>query len=284
MKTEERPVAFSLRLYRALANAFPYEFKNAYHDELLQVTEDAIEPVWRRYGVLGLVRLLLDVAIRVPAEHFAELRQDIRYGLRALANSRGFTAVAVISLSLGLCIAASAYSELHGLVFRDIAGAVNPDELTALQLPVSYPAYRRYHDRSDLFSSTAAYVAPVPFAISLGGYTERTWGHLVTTSYFSTFGVRPFLGRFFEDDQQQFRESPAIVLSYRFWQDHLGGDPLIIGKVLRVNGHPCTVIGIGPIDFLGASPALFRADLWMPLSAGEHIAPELAGNALESKT
>jgi hypothetical protein len=73
-----RPVKIRLRLYRALAGAFPYEFKNAYGGELVQVTEDAIEDIWRRHGVFGLMRLLLDIALRVPAGHLAELRQDVR--------------------------------------------------------------------------------------------------------------------------------------------------------------------------------------------------------------
>ena len=114
-----RPVAVSLRLYRALARAFPYEFKNAFGDELVQLTEDAIEPIWRRQGVPGLVWLLADIALRVPTEHLAELRQDIRYGLRMLARSPGFTAVALVSLGLGICIATCAYSEMNGL-FRDL--------------------------------------------------------------------------------------------------------------------------------------------------------------------
>src|ERR1035438_783786 len=189
-----RPPAVTLRIYRALARAFPQEFKNVYGDELLQVAEDAIEPVWRRHGFAGLVRLLLDVAIRVPAEYLAELRQDIRHGLRMLAGSPGFTAVALISLSLGICIATCSYSEVNGLL-RDLPGVPNPDQLVALQTPTSFPNYQRFRELNDLFSGAFAYVAPVPFGIWLNGRAERTWGHLVTASYFSTLGVHALLGQ-----------------------------------------------------------------------------------------
>jgi predicted permease len=210
--------------------------------------------------------------------YLAELRQDIRYGLRMLAGSPGFTAVALVSLSLGICIATCAYSEMNGLL-RDLPGVRNPDELVALQTPASYPNYKRYRERTDIFSDTFAYIAPVPFGVSNGGRTERTWGHLVTASYFSTLGVRPSSGRFFEND----REQSVVVVSYRFWREHLGADPSIIGKSLRVNGYPSIVIGVGPKDFLGASPALFVSDLWVPVSVDARMAPELADNALERR-
>ncbi len=276
-------IGISLRLYRALAAAFPYEFRNAYEEELTQVTEDAIEEIRRRHGVFGLVRLMADIAVRVPAEHLAEISLDIRYGLRMLASSPGFTAVALISLSLGICVATSAYSELNGLVLRDIPGVSNPGELVALQAPASYPSYRRYRDRGDLFASTLAFAAPTPFGVSIGGRTERTWGHLVTPSYFSTLGVQPALGRFFDAEQERPGQSPILVVSYRFWQDRLGSDPSVIGQTLRVNGHVCTIVGVGPRDFVGASPMVFAADLWMPVSTDPRVAPELADNALERR-
>ena len=259
------------------------EFNNAYGDELVQVTEDTIEPIWQRHGVLGLVRLLTDIALRVAIEHLAELRQDVRYGLRMLANSPGFTLVALVSLSLGIAIATCAYSEVNGLILRDVPGVPKPEELVALQAPTSYAQYKRYRERSDLFSSTLAYVAPVPFGVSLDGHTERTWGHLVTPSYFSTLGVHPVLGRFFEQEQEQPGRAPVIVVSYRFWQQHLGSDPSAVGRTLRINGQPCTVIGVGPRDFLGASPGYFAADVWMPVSVPARLAPELADNALERR-
>ena len=278
-----RPVAISLRMYRALARAFPQEFKNAYGDELVQVTEEAIEPIWRRHGVPGLVRLLVDIAIRVPAEYLAEFRQDVRYGLRTLAASPGFTAVALISLSLGAAVATSAFSELNGMVLRDLPGVAKPDELVMVQAPASYPQYKRYRELTDVFSSTFAYVAPVPFGVSLAGRTERIWGHLVTPSYFPTLGLRPAAGRFFDKQQEQPGQPPVAVVSYRFWQDHLGADPSVIGKTLRVNAHLATIIGVGPKDFLGASPMFFPADIWLPVSVGGRVAPELADNALERR-
>ncbi|HEV8037425.1 MAG TPA: ABC transporter permease [Bryobacteraceae bacterium] len=210
--------------------------------------------------------------------YFADLRQDTRHGLRVLAGSPGFTFVALFSLTLGIAIATSAYSEMNGMILRDLPAVPNPDQLVALQLPASYPSYKRYRELTGVFSSTLAYLAPVPFSVSINGHTERTWGHLVTPSYFSTLGVRPALGRLFDSTQEQ---SPAVVVSYRFWQNHLASDPSIAGETLRVNGYPCVVTGVGPKDFLGASPVLFAADLWMPLSTDANIAPELAGNALE---
>src|ERR1017187_9106786 len=276
------PVAAGLRLYRGLANAFPDEFNNDYGEELLRAGEDSIEPVWRRHGVLGLGRLLLDMAIRLPAEHFAEWRKDVRYALRSLAGSPGFTLVALLSLILGICIATCAYSEMNGLL-RDLPGVHNPDQLVALHSPVSYPAYQQYRELNDVFSGTFAYVAPVPFGVSLGGRTERTWGHLVTPSYFSTLGVRPLLGRFFDQADEQPGRAPAVVISHRFWEDRLGSDPAIVGTTIRIGGYATTVIGVGPDEFRGASPALFPADLWLPVSVDARLAPELADHALERR-
>ena len=249
----------------------------------MQIADDTIEPIWRRHGVLGLVRLITDIALRATIEHLAELRQDVRYGLRMLANSPGFALVALVSLSLGIAIATCAYSEVNGLILRDLPGVPKPEELVALQAPTSYTLYKRYRERNDLFSSTLAYVAPVPFGVSLDGHTERTWGHLVTPSYFSTLGVRPVLGRFFEQEQEQPGGAPVIVVSYRFWQQHLGSDPSAMGRTLRINGQPCTVIGVGPKDFLGISPGYSAADVWMPVSVPARLAPELADNALERR-
>ncbi|MGO9256077.1 MAG: ABC transporter permease [Bryobacteraceae bacterium] len=273
--------SISLRLYRTLARAFPYDFKNAYGDQLTHVTEEAIEGIWRRYGLLGLARLLLDLAIRIPAEHLAEFGQDLRYGLRMLAGAPGFTAVALISLTLGIGIATAAFSEMNGFVMRDVPAVRDPGGLVLFKSPVAYPDYKRYRDRTDLFSTTMAYMAAVPLGVSLGGRTERVWGHLVTASYFSTLGVEPALGHWFAAAEEQPGHAPNVAVSYRFWRNYLGFDPAIIGKVLRVNGQPCTITAVGPEEFQGASPMAYVADLWLPVGAGAGVAPELAGDVLE---
>jgi predicted permease len=278
-----RPVAIGLRLYRTLAGAFPQEFKNVYGDDMLQVADEAIEPIWQRHGIMGLIRLLADIIVRLPIEYGTEVRQDLRYGLRMLAGSPGFTAVALISLGLGICAPTCFFSELNGTVLRDIPGVAQPGELVSLNAPMSYPTYRRIEERSDLFTSTLAYVAPVPFGVSLGGRKERIWGHLVTPSYFHALGIRPALGRFFDETYEQPGPTSAVVVSYRMWQNDLGSDREAIGKTLRINGHACTILGIGPKEFLGASPMFFEADLWLPFSAGGSVAPELSDHALERR-
>ncbi len=277
------PTALTLRLYRALARAFPYEFRNAYENELLQVTEEAVKPIWRRHGVLGLARLLADIALRIPVEYAAEFRGDIRYGLRMLRASPGFTAVSVASLTLGIGVATAAYSEMNGFIGRDVPAVVRPGELVVLKSAASFPDYGRYRERRDLFSGTLAYRAPVAFGISLNGRTERTWGHLVTSSYFPALGVQAALGRVLNAVDDQPGRAPVVVVSHRFWRNHLGSDPAAIGKPLAINGQPCTVIGVAPEDFQGASPMAFIADVWLPLSVGATVAPELADNVLERR-
>jgi macrolide transport system ATP-binding/permease protein len=98
-------------------------------------------------------------------------------------------------------------------------------------------------------------------------------------------GVESTLGRVFhEGGARLVREQVCeVVLSHRFWKNRLDGDTLVRGKILRLNGKPCTVIGVTPSDFLGASPFLFPADIWMTITAGSAVAPELADNALERR-
>jgi predicted permease len=181
---------------------------------------------------------------------------------------------------MGICIAACAFSEMNGMVLRNLPVVSKPDELVALELPVTYPEFKRYRERSEVFVAAAVYIAPVPFTLSFAGHKQRIWGHLVSGSYFSTLGVAPAIGRLFGAAEEEPGTAPEVVLSYRFWEEQLGR-AAVVGKTLPVNGRPCTVVGIGPKNFLGASPALYVADLWIPVTVGSQLAPELENDALK---
>jgi predicted permease len=259
----------ALRVHDSMARLFPEEFRDSFGEDMNQTAKDAIHDI-------GAARLLSDTAFRVVAEHAAQFGRDVKYSLRTLAGSPGFTAVALISLSLGICIATCGFSEMNGMVLRDLPGAVRPQQLVGVPLPVSYPAWRRFHARQDLFSDSAAYISAVPFGVALNGHTERVWGHLVTPTYFSTFGVTPAIGRFFTADPN----SRVAVLSHRFWKEHFAAYPTIAGRTIRINGQPVTIVGVAAPDFLGAMP-MTPADLFLPLPPDPSIEPALTAAALE---
>ena len=275
-----RSDGFLLRLYLNLVRLFPHRFRCAFENEMSATTQDAADWI-RRQGLLGLVSLFADLAAQLTAAHLRELLWDLRYEIRLLIRKPAFTFVAVVSMSLAICAGSAFFSELNGTILRNVPGVTRADEIVALQQTVSYPAFRRFRDQKDLFASTSAYVAPVPFGVSLDAHTERIWGHIVTPGYFSTLGVSPAAGRLFDARDGGPQGIPPIIVSDRFWKNSLGADPNVIGRPIHVNGKVCTIVGVTPKGFQGASPMMFVADLWLPVSAGAAVAPELADNALE---
>jgi predicted permease len=280
MESETRSSGFVFRLYRNLMRFFPHRFRCAFEHEMRQTTDEAAAWI-QRQSLFGLVLLFTDLAVQLTVAYLREFIWDLRCEVRQLIRRPVFTFVAVTSMSLAICAGSAFFSELNGTILRDVPGVAKADGLITLQQPISYPAYRRFRDHEDMFSSTAAYVAPVPFGVGFNGHTERTWGHIVTSDYFSTLGVTAETGRVLDARDEVKQGTPPIVVSDRFWKNNLGSDPDVIGKAIDINGKLCTIVGVAPVGFQGASPMMFVADLWLPVSAGEAVAPELADNALE---
>src|SRR5664279_6620904 len=141
-------VNICLSLYRYLANAYPHEFRMVYGQDLDRLGEDAVPEAWRRYGLFGLLRLLADIAVRLPGEYLGEIRQDVVYAVRVLARSPGFAAVATLSLALGIAMCSVILCGSSS-VLRPMPGARDPGALVAARKGVSYPCLLYTSDAAD---------------------------------------------------------------------------------------------------------------------------------------
>jgi macrolide transport system ATP-binding/permease protein len=281
-----RRLNFCLTLYRRLASGYPHEFRMLYGEDLDRLGEDAVPEVSRRYGLPGLLRLLADIAVQLPAMYLREIRQDVTYALRVLAKSPGFTSVAVLSLAIGIGICCAILSEMQSIVGPP-PGVRDPAALVTFHWSMaSYPYFERYRDEHQAVAAATAFLGPVPFAVAFtgdkGARAERFYGHLVSPGYFTTLGVAPAAGRVFGPETEKPGMPPVAVVSDRFWRAHLGADPHAVGRRLRLNGLMATIVGVGPKDFLGIWPGN-PADLFVPATCDASVAPELSGDPLERR-
>jgi len=193
---------------------------------------------------------------------------DIRYAIRKLIRTPGFTLAALLSLGLGIGANTAIYSIVDAVILDPLA-VTEPDRLVAVYTSggsgtvhsnPSFPDYLDYA-ATDVFVELAAY-APTELSLAAAGSSQRVAGLLVTGNYFRTLGLRPAAGRLIlPDDDVQGAAASVVVLAHRYWQARFGGDRDVIGSTLELNGEPFTVIGVAPQGFRGvrldASPTLF---------------------------
>ena len=197
--------------------------------------------------------------------HFFEtVVQDVRFGLRMLRKSPGFTAVAVLTLALGIGANTAIFSIVDSLLLRPLP-VQDPGQLTVLAFrqgsgplltQFSIPDYRDIATQAkSVFSGV--YGIQLGFdGIAVEGKADRTLTAYVTGNYFTSLGLKPFLGRLILPSEGQTPGAdPVVVLSYAYWQGHLGADRFVIGRRILVNGHPSTVVGVAPQGFDGLYPA-----------------------------
>jgi len=198
---------------------------------------------------------------------------DIRHGLRVLWKSPGFTAVAVVTLALGIGANSAIFSVVNAFLLRPLP-VKDPQQLMVLANShpenedphnISYPDYLDYRAQSDAFSDMSA--ADIDFVgLSADGKAERAFAYLVTGNYFSMLGIEPALGRLILPAEGKTPGAdPVVVLDYKYWRRRFGGDPSVVGKAVSVNGRPCTIVGVTPEPFHGTF-AIAEAEIYMPLS------------------
>jgi putative ABC transport system permease protein len=217
-----------------------------------------------------------DTAIR----WFDDFVQDTRFALRTLRHSPGFALTAVVTLALGIGVNIGMFSLVNGLLLRPLYE--RPDEVVAVSWRsttpsgeyrgFSYPSYLDLREgTADVFANLAAY-STVFAGLDVGEGPRRTLASAVTANYFQIFGKPLALGRPFTADEERLGADIRVaVISHQLWERG-GADPGILGRSIRVNGEPFTVVGVAPKGFTGTS--IPGPDVWVPLGARE--AHELA--------
>jgi predicted permease len=216
--------------------------------------------------------------------------QDLRFGLRMLWRSPGFSILAILCLTLGIGANAAVFSWVEGILFRPYPAVTHQERLVALggtaqgetgATALSWPDFVDLQRNCTLFDTL--FVSKITgTTLSIGDRAERTTGSIVSANYFDAIGVRPILGRGFEPGEDTGRSAhPVAVISHQLWQGRFKGDLEIIGKTQRLNGVVHTIVGVAPEGFYGTFVG-WGMQFWVPASMEEIF--ESGGYKLEDRS
>jgi predicted permease len=201
------------------------------------------------------------------------LLEDLRFGFRGLAKHPGFTAVAALSLALGIGANTTIFTFVNAILLRPLpvrdsgklVSVFTVDPKIPGDLGCSYLNYNDYRDRNHSFSSLLLY-ATERGDLMRREASQQVYFQIVSANYFQTLGVAPVVGRAFLPQEDTAPGAyPVAVVSHALWQREFGGDPGIAGRSVEVNGQPLRIVGVAPPGFQGVS-LLNPADLWVPTS------------------
>jgi macrolide transport system ATP-binding/permease protein len=220
------------------------------------------------------------------------LLQDVRYGFRTLLQKPAFTAVAVLSLALGIGANSTIFAVIDALLLRTVP-VEQPETLVAIYTsdaknpgynPTSHLNWKDLRDQSRSFSEVAAYDwTQLSVGGENGGEASVAFGQMVSGNYFKTLGIPAARGRVLEpSDDVVGAGEPVAVLSDAFWRERFGGDPAAVGKTLTLNGHVFTVVGVAPRDFKGTDLGV-QPELWVPMAVNRQLRPDPEINWYETR-
>jgi predicted permease len=203
------------------------------------------------------------------------LLQDLRFALRQMRKSPGFAIVAILTLALAIGANAVVFGVLNALILRPL-NVPHAGSLWAIErgndkaINHSFPDYLDLRDRNRSFEELAAYNV-TSVGIDTGNNPIGAWILEVTGNYFDALGIQPYLGRFFHAaDEHGPNSAPYIVLTYVFWHSHFQDDRGVVGRVVQLNKHPFTVLGVAPPEFRGTLMFL-GPDFWVPIVNQEQV-------------
>jgi predicted permease len=198
---------------------------------------------------------------------------DVRFALRQLRKSPGFTFAAVFTLMLAIGANAVVFGVLNALILRPV-NVPDAQSLHAINQMndqwASYPEYLDLRARNHTFSDIAA-MSLSQVALDTGEDPSRVWGFEATGNYFDVLGIHPYLGRLFHpSDERGINSAPMFVLTYAYWHSHFHDDRGVVGRVVRVNRHPFTILGVTPPDFRGTF-IYFAPNFYVPMVNHDQI-------------
>jgi len=203
------------------------------------------------------------------------LIQDVRFSLRGLRKSPGFAIVAILTLALAIGANAAVFAVLNALILHP-QYVPRAESLYGIQhgsdkdAPESYPDYLDLRDHNRSFEGLAAYNL-TQAGLDTGENPSRIWVEEVSGNYFDVLGIQPYLGRFFHcSDEHGANSAPYVVLTYAYWQSHFQDDRGVAGRIVQVNKHPFTIVGVAPPEFRGTL-MFFNPDFFMPIVNQEQV-------------
>jgi predicted permease len=219
--------------------------------------------------------------------YLEDFLQDARYGVRQLRRSPGFTAVAVLTLALGIGANTAIFSLINALLLRSLPvqepnrlvllghgldrGIVGEAQRGSWEL-FSYAFYQHLREHNRVFQGVCAFQSfEDGLSIRVGNTATSAPGKLVSGNYFSILGVHPFLGRMLAPEDDKAGAAPAAVISYRFWSKQFSQDATVPGKTVSVNGTAFTIVGITPPGFFGETLQTDPPDMWLPLATQPQV-------------
>ena len=220
-----------------------------------------------------------------------EMIQDLRYGVRMLLKSKGFTAVAVLSLAIGIGANTAVFSLVDAVLLKKLP-VRNPDELvlfkwvsgphtmaTSINTQVrinkdglrtgasfSYSAFEQFRVHNQSLAALLAFAPLEQLNVNVGGQAEIASGQLVSGGYYSGLGVQTLLGRPITSEDDRSAAQPVAVISYRYWERRFGLDTAVVGRTINLNNNAFTVIGVTPPEFHGTLQVGSYPDLSIPLA------------------
>jgi predicted permease len=203
------------------------------------------------------------------------LIRDVRFSLRVLRKSPGFTLVAVVTLAMAIGANAVVFGVLNGLILRPL-NVPQAESLYGIEhgnehnMWESYPDYLDLRDRNRSFNGLAAFTIDQA-GLDTSENPSRAWIDVVSGNYFDVLGIQPYLGRLFHgSDEHGPNSAPYIVLSHAYWHTHFQNDRAVVGRVVRLNKHPFTIVGVAPPEFRGTL-LLATPDFFAPIVNQEQI-------------